>query len=326
MDTTGNDEVSPSFINKVKKYLFDIDQRGIDTINDLMPKCWVHADVYSERVKATLLCICAFSSLMMFTSPSGFLYACFPRPVSAFPLLYWNTILQSSFPTPEYGMHFITLIVYSLAFYFGVVLMERQGINKPFHKLGYMFFLFILTFYTPFEWIYITLYDVFHNIPVYGYPVIWCFGWWKDTLGFIFESVIGIDGGLTIMSILGMYYIRKDLGDYVSTEFRINKKSVILFSLFLITMFLWAIIPVHTEVEGYGTKWFPQTIYVHYGYFEDYNLPIPNNGDIYGIVEEYYHPNDVIKYHNHVAKIFSVAFMFYTFVPRVIKFEDSDKK
>lgn len=309
-----------NFTEDFTNFFYKLESKVRNIVDGQFKPCWEYADIYSERIKATLLCVGACFIFLMVVSPYGWLYACLPRPFTALPLLYWGIIPHDSFPTPEYGIHLITIVIYSYACYSGIVHMEKQGINRPFHKLAYMLFLTILTFYVPFEWIYITLYDVFHNIPIYGYPVIWFFGWWKDTLGFIVESVIGVDGILTVSSIIGMYIIKKDLGDYFPIKFRINKVSALLFLSFILWMGAWVIIPLsfsNQDLPVYGTKWFPQTIYVKYGYFEEYNLPIPLNGDIYGIVEEYWYPNDIIKYHNHIAKLFSVAFMFYTFTPRV---------
>jgi hypothetical protein len=40
-----------------------------------------------------------------------------------------------------------------------------------------------------------------------------------------------------------------------------------------------------------------------------------NPKDDWGIVKEYWFPNDMIKYHNIVSKLASVIFMFYTFIP-----------
>lgn len=287
-------------------------------LGDLFPSCWEYADVYSERVKSTLLLMCSLSIVMMFTSPYGALYACMPRPFTAM-ILFMHKIPLPDFPTPEYGMHWMTIFIYCLFAYKGIVIFEDERINYPFHKIIYVFFLTMLTLYTPFEWIYITLMDIFHNIPVYGYPVIWMYGWWKDTISFIFESVIGVDGGLTMMSILGMYLIKKDLDNHINTKIRgFGKRSKLYLSLFLIIMFLWIIIPLYIDVPSFGTKWFPQTIYVEYGYFEDYGLPILKNGDIYGIVKEYWYPNITIKLHNHISKLFSVLFMFHTFLLRKV--------
>jgi len=286
-------------------------------MNRLFPFTWKHSDVYSERIKAFILFSLVISVIMMITSPSGWLYACFPRPVTALFLMMNN--IHFDFPTAEWGMHWLTIFVYGMFAFYGIEYFEYQGIVKPFHKLSYIISLTLLTFYTPFEWVYISLVDIFHNMPIYNLPMIWMFGYWKDTFGFITESVIGVDGGITISCIIVLYLLKKDLNNYYKTKFQFNKKSLLLFSLFIISMALWIIIPLHQDVPSFGTKWFPQTIYVKYGRFEDYDMPIPPNGDIMGIVEEYWFPNDIIKYHNHIAKLFSVAFMFYTFIPRVVR-------
>jgi hypothetical protein len=273
-------------------------------------------DLISERVKSLLLLIGAFSIAMMITSPVGFMYACFPRPFSVgFLLLHYISLPVGFPPTPEWGIHYLTLLIYSYFAYNAICVFEERGIDKPFQKIVYVFLLTIMAFFVPFELTYITLYDIFHSIPMFGYPAIWSFGWWKG-ISFLWESVVAQDVISPILCLIGMRIILKDLREHYNLKLNWDKKAKVFLIAFFISMFLWVIIPTHTEVVEYGTKWFPQTIYVDYGYFEDYNIPIPKNGDIYGVVKEYWYPNDIVKIHNHISKLISVVFMFHLFTPR----------
>jgi hypothetical protein len=311
-------------IQFIKEDIKNINEMGMDYINEkIMISTWKHADVYSEYVKGILLLIAGMSVVMMVASPYGWLYACFPRPF--FLPIIWNNFLYQfreiplilAPPQPEWGIHYVTLFVYSLAGWYGIEKIESYGINKPLQKLGYIFFLTFLTFYVPFELTYITLYDIFHSIPKFGYPAIWAFGWWKGWR-FLIDSVIVQDVVLSLFCLGGMYVIIDDLKDTYNIKINFNKTSKKLLLLFFISMSVWVILPVIIDVPEYGTKWFPQTVYVDYGYFEDYNITIPPTGETYGVVEEYWFPNDTVKYANHISKLISVIFMYYTFIPRRI--------
>lgn len=260
---------------------------------------------------------------MMSTYPPGSLYACFPRPFEFFIRFVWNDYTDIEYyppPTPEWGLHYTTIVTYALFMIFGIISFERDGIKKPFHKLAYVFLLGITTFFVPFELFYITLYDIFHSIPKFGSPLIWLFGSWKPPPENIFEfftryEVVFYDVGLPILCFICMWWIYNDLKEtYPNLKLRLDKNSLLYFSLFLFVMFLWVIIPVHTEVVGWGTKWFPQTIYIDYGNFTE--LGLKWGKEDYGIIAEYWFPNPVIKWHNVIAKLISVLFMFYTFIPR----------
>jgi len=76
-------------------------------------------------------------------------------------------------------------------------------------------------------------------------------------------------------------------------------------------------IPLYQDVPEWGSKWFPQTIYVEYGYYKDYpDIEWFPENEEYGIVAEYWFPNDVVKIHNVISKFLSVYLMFYVFIPR----------
>jgi hypothetical protein len=314
----------------IKRDFKDIKEKGMDYINEkLMISCWENADVYSEYIKGILLLIAGLSVVMMVASPYGWLYACFPRPF--FLPIIWNNFLYKfgeipsilAPPQPEWGIHYITLFIYSLAGWYGIEKIESYGINKPIQKLGYIFFLTFLTFYVPFELTYITLYDIFHSIPKFGYPAIWFFGWWKGW-EFLIDSVIVQDLVLSLFCFGGMYVILDDLKDTYNLKINFNNTSKKLLMLFFISMIVWIILPIFIDVPEYGTKWFPQTVYVDYGYFADYNITM-DSGELYGVVDEHWFPNDIVKYSNHISKLISVIFMYYTFIPRRIYNVEKEK-
>jgi hypothetical protein len=301
----------------------NIQNRGIDYLNDFFP--YTRKDLYSVKIETCLLLVCSMCAIMMITSPYGWLYASFPRPPHLLiALMHRIPFNPNAIPTPESGMHYLTVFVYTFFAVRGLSMFDIQKIIKPFHKLSYVAFLTFLTYYTPFEWIYITLMDIFHYIPVYGYPVIWSFGWWREPIDFFFKGILGTDGLISIISILGMVIVKRDLNRYYKTTLKFDKISKLLFVAFILSMVLWVFSPlIFTQLQNhhvtYGTNLFPQTLEVYFGYFKDYNLPLPENGDVYGIIKEVWMPNDIIKYLNHGSKLLSVMFMFYTFTPRRVK-------
>jgi len=304
---------------EISQFFNSLQTDGIQAINDILPQMHPNSDLYTEKVKSLLSVVGMFSIIMMVTSPHGWMYACYPRPFTL-PILILNGILDFNPPIPEWGIHYFTLFIYTLFAKLGIETMENSGIKNTAHKVGYIFFLTVLVFYVPFELIYISLYDLFHNIPLYGYPAIWAYGWWTESLYGM--SVIMGDVVVPAICVLGMYVVKKDLADNgVKTKFRFNKTSALFLSLYIITTIGWVALPMFTEVQGLGSDWFPQTVYVEYGYFEDYNIPIPPSGETYGIVNELWYHNDIIKVFNHSSKLFSVIFMFYTFTPRRVKHE-----
>jgi len=299
---------------KISQFFNSLQTGGIEAINNVLPQMHPNSDLYTEKVKSLLSIVGMFSIIMMITSPYGWMYACYPRPFTL-PILILNGILDFNPPIPEWGIHYFTLLIYTYFAKLGIETMEHSGIKNTIHKVGYIFFLTVMVFYVPFELVYISLYDLFHNIPLYGYPAIWAYGWWNESL-FSMSVIIG-DVVVPIICAFGMYILKKDLEDNnIKTKFMINKKSALLLSLYIITTIGWITLPMFTEVQGLGSDWFPQTVYVEYGYFEEHNMVIPPSGEEYGIVKELWYHNDVIKVFNHSSKLFSVAFMFYTFTPR----------
>lgn len=312
---------SPLF-KKLQKIYNNINHRGIDILNDYFPKVNNNSDLYSERIKSLILIVCAFSIAMLIISPLGFLYACLPRPFYVIIMYALRLPDAPTPPSPEWGMHYITLLTYAFAAYIGIEYMESQGIKKPIQKIIYIGALTELTFFVPFEYIYVTLYDVFHNIPYVGYPAFWWGDFGKMGIEYgITHSVMLIDVMLTVCCFSLLYYMRKDLGDYYSFKpIKFDNTAKVLLSLFLLVIAFWVIIPlIQPNVQGWGTSWFPQTIYVKYGYFVDYGIDMSKmvGYDPYGIVQEYWYPNDLVKYANHISKILSVALMFYIFLPRI---------
>lgn len=245
------------------------------------------------------------------------MYACFPRPFTMIFHFIWDNYTDAveTFiaPIPEWGLHYTTLFTYALFAIRGLESFEFNEIKKPIHKILYVFVLTIITFFVPFELLYITLYDIFHSIPKFGYPAIWTFGYWKPFPNNLLQSVFMYDVILPIICFLALRYLYNELNDYYNLKIRLNKKSLLIFTAFLFSMMMWVIIPLHTKVDKWGTQWFPQTIYVDYGNYEE--LGIDWGKDEFGIVAEYWFPNNMVRVHNIVSKFLSVWFMFYTFIP-----------
>lgn len=309
---------NPLFI-RLEKIYNKFYYRGFDAFNDYFPPVKENADLLSERFKTLLLAGCCFSIIMMVISPVGFLYACFPRPFF-FIFLYMLRIPNIPLePTPEWGIHYVTLLTYFTACYFAIEYLEDIGF-KPFQKMVYAILLMIVSFFIPFEFIYITLYDLFHNLPLMGYMAYWVGDFGKQNFWFaVTHSVMLLDITISIFCIVGLYLIKKDLEDTgFKFKFRFNNISKLLFIGFILSMLFWISIPLFdSTIETWGTKWFPQTIYVKFGYYADYGIDISKlGGETFGIVEEFWYPHDIIKIANHLSKLFSVAFMFYTFLPR----------
>jgi hypothetical protein len=315
-----NSITNPLFI-RIEKMYRKFYARGFDAFNDYFPPIKDNADLFSERIKTLLLTGCCFSIIMMVISPVGFLYACFPRPFF-FIFLYMLRIPNiPPEPTPEWGIHYITLLVYLTACYFAIEYLENIGF-KPFQKIVYSVLLMIISFFIPFEFIYITLYDLFHNLPLMGYMAYWIGDFGRQSFWFaLTHSVMVIDIVITVFCLIGLYLIIQDLKESnFFIRFKFDRISKILLLGFIISMVFWVSIPsFDSTIEEWGTKWFPQTIYVKFGYYEDYGIDISKlGGETFGIVEEFWYPHDIVKIANHISKIFSVAFMFYTFLPRKV--------
>lgn len=305
---------------RILSFFNDINSRGIDVINDFFPRYSNGEDKYSEWIKSFILIVTLFSLLMMSSFPHGWMYACFPRPFKTIIYFIWNDYTDIDYypaPTPEWGLHYSTIVTYGLFCYLGIKSFEKDRIDKPFFKLAYVIILTVVSLMIPFEVTYITLYDWFHSIPKFGEALIWNFGLWKTFPHNILQSVIIYDVGLPIIGGICMYMIIKELRNEYDLKFRFNRTSLLLLLLFFLSMLAWVAIPLHTDVPEYGTKWFPQTVYVDYGYFADYNITWAK--DEWGIVKEYWFPNDTVKIHNIISKLVSVLFMFYTFIPRNVK-------
>ena len=306
-----------------KNFINQVNIKGIDIINDWFPRYSNGEDKFTEWLKSLIIISIIFSLIMMSSYPNGWLYACFPRPFSMIVRFIWNDYADIDYysaPTPEWGLHYSTIVTYAIFMYLGLKSFEKDKIDKPFFKIVYVSTLTVVSLMVPFELTYITLYDWFHNIPKFGGPFIWSYGLSKPFPKNIFDSVILYDVGLPLLGGIVMYMIIKELKTQYNIKFRFNKTSLGLLILFFFTMFLWVIIPIHTEVPTWGTKWFPQTVYVEYGLFAEHNMTNPDYD--WGIVDEHWFPNDIVKYHNVISKLVSVLFMFYTFIPRNVKEEN----
>ena len=312
------------FVKKFQNFFYNLlIKKGLNQLNESFVP-FKYTDGWSELYKNVLLIGISFCIIMMIASPMGFLYVTFVRPIFLnFMLLMRVPVPDYYFPTPESGMHYMTIFIYFICAFISFRYMEKWGI-PAIQRIIVNVTIMFLSFYVPFEWVYITFADIFHNIPLSGFPVIWFYGWWKldgtiiGVIKFALSSIVGVDGFVTIGGIYVLNYIKNDLEEFnFPVEYKFDKTSKLLLTGFIITMIAWVLIPLHSpDVYEHGTKWFPQTIYVVHGYYADYDFPDIDNDNIYGIVDEIWIPNDMIKWHNHISKAFSVAFMFYTFTPR----------
>lgn len=300
--------------NKSHQIFYDFLENGLDSFNKYMPDLSPYSDFYSERIKSILIIVISFSLIASITYPYGFLYAVFLRPLTINILILNRVPLDLPIElTPESGMHYLTLITYSFACYQLIKQFEKSKIKMPIHKLLYSASLTMLTFFVPFEYIYLALYDIFHNIPKYGYPNLLYSGWWMDSLYLkLVNNVYFVDTLTVIASIYIMIYVKSEIQEKHNVSFfKFDKISKTLLFLYIIVMAIWVIYPNNFI---FGTKYFPQTIYPEWGYYSDYEITIENH--IYGIVHEIWIQNNVVKILNHSSKALSVAFMIYTFSPR----------
>jgi hypothetical protein len=154
---------------------------------------------------------------------------------------------------------------------------------------------------------------------MYGGMYIWnpLFGE-TNIIKIITNSVMTFDMTMIVATVVMMYLCYSDIKESYNIKIKIDRTSKILFSLFLLSYACWVLIPlVQPDVVGWGSKWFPQTIYIEYGWFKDFGIPLEwTKGLEYGIVAEHWFKNDLVRYANHTTKLLSVIFMFYTFTPR----------
>lgn len=293
--------------------------QGLDYFNQFMPKFSPSSDIVSERFKSFLYFGVIGSIIIGGLHPLGLLYSTFLRPLLLNVALLHRIELEAGYIlTPESGMHYMTIIIYFFATYKLITHFENLNIVMPLHKLIYSFSLMFLTLFVPFEYVYLILCDIFHSIPVYNYPVFLSYGWWYKFPDNIFKTLMFVDSFYVFGSLYCMWFVKREiLFRYPDLKFKTwNKISKLFLFGYILSTFLWIIMPLYSNVDFvWGTNYFPQTIYPEYGYYDDYNITIQTDGE-YGIVNEIWVKNDLVKIWNHVSKGFSVAFMFYTFAPR----------
>ena len=305
-----NDESEPHFLE-------------LHYYNKFIPKNPENSDKLSTIIKNFMVFCVAISIFVGGTHPLGILYSTFLRPVYINLALLHRVPLDSRFfLTPESGMHYITIIIYFLACVLMIKGFEKLEINMPLHKIIYSFSLMMVTMFAPFEFVYLILYDIYHSIPVYDYPIFIKYGWWLDFPKNIYKTILFVDGFFVIAGLYCMWFVSNEIRKYYSIKFiTINKTTVSLLCGYIILMALWVSMPLYSRVDFvWGSPYFPQTIYPEYGNYSDYNITIEGLDETYGIVNEIWVPNDLVKILNHSSKAFSVAFMFYVFYPRKKKF------
>lgn len=290
--------------------------QGLHFFNRYIPEH--KTDWLTEKVKSVLWIGVIISLFAMVLNPHGFLYATFLRPIILNFLLLNRVHLEPRFiMTPESGMHWLTITIYFLITYKAIEYWEKQNIEMILHKNLYNFALMMMTLFVPFEFIYLTLYDIYHNIPVYGYALFRNYGWWMEFPYNIIKTLWFIDGFFTLGGLYVIYYIGKEVKErYPVKIVNFDKYTKIFLIGYILTTLLWIAMPLYTEVNfQYGTKYFPQTIYPEYDYYENRNMTHPDN-ETYGIVNEIWVPNDLVKIWNHSSKAFSVLFMYSLLTPR----------
>ena len=314
--------------------------RGLDALNDLIPKR--QTDFITEKFKSILWVGMIISLVMMFTSPYGALYSTFLRPVLVNTLLLHRVQLDARFYlTPESGMHWMTIFIYFFIAYKFLQRWEKQEIDMPIHKVCWIFCLMMVSLFIPFEFVYLALYDIFHSIPVYNYPTFLGYGFWLDFPKNIYKTILFVDGFFVIGGTYVLWYLSREIKERYEKPFvkgyfnnvtkeimaininktkirviNFNKISKILLFGYVVTTVLWVLVPLYSPVEFvWGTKYFPQTIYPEYGYYDEHGITQHPPDENYGIINEFWVPNDLVKVLNHVSKAFSVLFMFYTFTP-----------
>lgn len=296
----------------------------------------------------TFMIIASFATIMAITAQGGFLYSTARLPVWQYLMVLSEDVSLPMRDHPEQGIHFSTIILYSVAFLYILTLMKQKGYTRL-HGLAFTICLCVGMWLFPFEIVYVPLLDIFHNFPVEGMFSTTLYGLWRNPLQIIANSVIGRNG-IMACGILFAHIITVDnfrLHSFWSSfrwVYHFDRKSLVLACSWIGMFALWICLPVFAEgntttdtgmlttynyvntlpnwtytenlPEKYkcfepvkGTVWFPQTIYVWYGEHPD------NPDDPYDIIYEEWHPNHVVRVINIVTKVLTVAFVVYAFTP-----------
>lgn len=295
----------------------------------------------------TFIVVGSLSMIMAVTGRGGFLYSSMRLPVWQNLMVLSEDINLPARDHPEQGMHWTTAVLYCFALIY-VLTAVRQRKFTRLHGLCFTICLSVGMWLFPFEWVYVPLLDYFHNAPVEGFFSTTLYGLWRNPLQIIANSVIGRNGfmacGILFAHIIAVdNYHLDSFWHSFRKLYRFNRISLLL-ALSWIGMFgLWialpAITPIQTDremvaINNYtntfpnwtwtenlpteyrfegvvkGTEWFPQCIYVWYGKHPD------NPDDLYDIIYEEWHPNNLIRSINIITKILTVSWCCYTFIPK----------
>lgn len=298
-----------------KKIKFNDGLHGINNI--LEPSQWNDVLTAAQTV---FIIIIGVSTIIMLVSEGGILYSSMRLPV------WQNFMVLAEDPTlparahSEQGMHWSTVVMYAWMMFLSITFLKKRF--TPVHNLTFSFCLFIATFVFPFEWIYVPLLDIFHNIPEQGFWMSTImYGYWRffkfpPIINWIMNSVIGRNGimamGLVFAHIIAIDNYRMDtFWSSAKTIYKFDKKSLGLAILVILGFAFWVGLPLFKEYPVIkGSKYFPQTIYVWYGEVEN------DVGDLWDIVDEEWVPDDMVRITNTIVKLLTVSWMFYTFIPK----------
>jgi len=332
----------------IRKELSKMQMLGLRYVEGfLSPRSW---DVIYLFTMFVFIILIFLTSVMCIISHGGVLYGTMRMPM-------WQNFLllaeEQNIPVRDYieqGTHWITLLTYSWAFLILLINVKRAGYH-PVHMLAYTAVISVGMWVFPFEWIYTTLYDIFHNLPAEGLWAITSYGIWRWNQPLSFLSSVPGRNGITALGFVFAHIISLD--NFNRWRFwcwkeiyHIDRKSLVLFLAFLGMFVFWVVMPVvvpiatdmnmvnkynyttklptwnYTETLPMdfqtgelvkGTKWFPQTTYVWYG------VDPENYVDPYDIIYEEWHPNDYVKIVNIVTKTLGIVWGVYTFSPRSAK-------
>lgn len=278
----------------IRSHWTNFKRRGLHYFNKFLPD--VTIDPLTSLFRNFFLMMIFLSTVMMIVGEGGILYSSLRLP------LLWNLKLLAGDPQPDWihpeqGMHWTTVLMYSWMIFFLLLILPKRGF-RGFHTLSFSFCMFISAFVFPFEWIYVPLLDIFHNLPVEGTMSTFFYGWWRPFPILIMNSVIGRNG-IMALGLLFAHWIAVDNyhnnpKGFIKFKYNINKKSALIAFCFIFGFIAWIclpmIIPNQFKAENHkGTTYFPQTIYVWYAHSSD------TPWDLYDIVREEWLPNGTVS-------------------------------
>ena len=244
-------------------------RRGIHYLDTFIPT--VNENALILFMKLACIAGLGYSILMVIAQPWGpldnFLYSGIRLPLTGYLELlaeYPQAFhVWSLYFYPEQSMHWTTVISTCLLLLFFLVKLPQKGFTSL-HTVTYSILVAFGSFVFPFEWIYTTLMDFFHN-PAWQLTL---YGTWNWGQGKWFDSVIGRNGFMAFC-LLFAWFIGQD-AMRGQLKLRLNKISTILFGGILAGFAFWILLPiifpsVFANAFTKGSSWFPQDIYVWYG-------------------------------------------------------------